>query len=222
MKHVRALVGVAVLLGACAGPRTAGHDAERVMQSRLAETAFSPAWTPPWRHDTERLHLEPLRPAVAELDYEAFMSSIPHLRETLQWGEWPSPEMQLEQNRVDLQRHWDELGAGEAYAYTVLVPDRSTCVGCLYVNPSDASPREAVVAFWVTEEGLAADLDQHLLQEVLAWFEREWPLDRAVFPISVTDPRGQELAERAGLVALPLGEGETRVPWVWTRAGAPQ
>jgi RimJ/RimL family protein N-acetyltransferase len=182
-----------------------------------AQTAFDPAFTPAWAHTTERMRLEPLRPAVAKLDYDGFMSSIDHLRATLRWGNWPSPDFQLEQNEKDLQRHWDEFGTGVAYAYTVLAPDRSRCLGCVYVNPDESDPRAASVAYWVTADMLASGFDRHLVEELLTWFERDWPLDRVVFPTHVANARGVLIAEELGLVA-PAAEGEAeRLAYTWKR-----
>lgn len=206
----RAVLPLAVVatLASCSNTRTS-HDAN--------QTAFDPSFTPAWAHTTERMRLEPLRPAVAKLDYDGFMSSIDHLRATLRWGSWPSADFQLEQNEKDLQRHWDEFGTGVAYAYTVLAPDRSRCLGCVYVNPDESDPRAANVAYWVTADMLESGFDRHLVEELVSWFERDWPLDRVVFPTHVENARGVLIAEELGLVA-PAGEAQAeRIAFTWTR-----
>lgn len=162
-------------------------------------TPFDPAFAAPWMLATERMRLEPLRPAVAKLDYDGFMSSIAHLQNALRWGTWPSEGFELAQNEKDLQRHWDEFGRGEAFAYTVLTPDRTRCIGCVYVNPVEGAPRSAEVNYWVTADTLDDDFDAYLLAEMAAWFDERWPLDRAEFPTPREYTRGFEVAGRAGL-----------------------
>ena len=112
-----------LLAVACATPPPAEtHEAQAPVELPDPWTA---EFQPPMVLDTPRFHLEPLGPQHAELDYEAFMSSREHLLATLHWGGWPSADATVEGNRADLTRHADEFVAGEAYAYTVLTPDRS-------------------------------------------------------------------------------------------------
>ncbi|QDU83811.1 hypothetical protein Pla163_09120 [Planctomycetes bacterium Pla163] len=184
------------VVASCAGPH---HHGGHGHADLTVATPFDPAFEAPWMLATERMRLEPLRPAVAKLDYDGFMSSIPHLQNALRWGSWPSEGFELAQNEKDLQRHWDEFGRGEAFAYTVLTPDRERCIGCVYVNPVEGSPRAAVVNYWVTADTLDADFDTYLLAEVSKWFEERWPLDRAEFPTHREYTRGFEVADRAGL-----------------------
>jgi RimJ/RimL family protein N-acetyltransferase len=203
----RVSILAALALAGCASPSA----------NVTAPTAFDPAFTPTWEYTTARVRLEPLRPAVAKLDYDAFMSSIDHLRGSLKWGSWPSPDFELAQNEKDLQRHWDEFGTGVAYAYTVLAHDRSRCVGCVYVNPNETDPRAAEVAYWVSADMLDSSLDRHLVQELVAWFERDWPLDRVVFPTHRENERGVLIAKELGLEAAPLEGEEQRFQYTWTR-----
>ena len=80
---------------------------------------WSTDFTPPQVLDTDIVHLEALSPVHTELDFAALMSSREHLTRTLHRGDWPHPDFTVEENRVDLQRHWDEFNRREAYAYTV-------------------------------------------------------------------------------------------------------
>lgn len=210
-----------VLFASCASTDNRDQTAAS-RASTEAATPFDTAFVPPWCLVTERMRLEPLRPALVQLDYDAFMSSIDHLRDSLRWENWPSADYELEQNRVDLQRHWDEFGAAEAYAYTVLTPDRSRCIGCVYINPFADLERRARVAYWVTEDQLESRLDEHLLIELVAWFEREWPLDTVQFPTHLEYQRGFDVAYVAGLsdpgvIPLANGEGDPRTSLYWSR-----
>lgn len=180
---------------------------------------WSGGFEPPATLDTERVHLEPLHPRHTELDFAAFSSCNAYLRETLQWGGWPEDGMTLEENRGDLQRHWDEFEANEAYAYTVLTPGGERCVGCLYLNPTDVIGGEVQgqIYFWVIESELERGLDRHLLESVLAWFEDEWPFDEVLVPIRKENPRGLELCRALGLGRVPIDPNGDYTGFVWSR-----
>lgn len=162
-------------------------------------------YQPPLELDTKRVHLEPLAPEHVELDYAALMGSREHLMSTLHWGNWPSEDFTVEENRVDLERHWQEFQGNQAYAYTVLSPDRERCLGCVYLMPSDGEGWEmsAEMAYWVIESELANELDRHLLESLLTWFESDWAFDRVRWMIHEDNGRGLTLAADAGLTEAP-------------------
>jgi len=179
-------------------------------------TAWDKAFSPPVELDTKRVHLEPLKPDHAELDHAAFMSSRAHLRKTLGWGGWPADDATVKANRKDLQRHWKEFENREAYAYTVLSPNRQRCLGCVYLNPIKDKPRTARMAYWVIEEELTHDLDEHLVEAVLDWIKRDWPLDHIVQPLQTANARGVAIAKKLGL--RPSGpEKDGQIQYVWQR-----
>lgn len=176
--------------------------------NRTSADPYAPSFTPPTTLDTARVHLEPLHPSHTELDYAAFMSSRDHLHRTLHWGNWPRPDFSLAENRADLERHWREFEAREAFAFTVQSADRSRCVGCIYINPlnpknfaagAPPEPRAARLAFWVIESELATDLDRHLLEATLTWLRAKWPFSTVYVPLHVENERGQRIARELGL-----------------------
>ena len=199
----------ATLLPACSGP--AESDAREASQvtttTPLTEidpmtlgNPWSVEFKPPLALDTERLHLEPLAPRHVQLDFAALMGSREHLQNTLRWGTWPREDFTVEENGVDLQRHWAEFEAGEGYAYTVLSADRSRCLGCVYLEkPPGGETNDAVLAYWVIEAELATDLDSHLLDSLLDWFQTRWPLEHVALLNHVANARGETLATAAGL-----------------------
>lgn len=177
---------------------------------------WTPSFEPPTELATWRVRLEPLHPSHVELDFAAITGSREHLQRTLQWGDWPREGFTVSENRRDLVRHWNEFENREAYAYTVLTPDGSRCVGCIYVVPGGRGPRWARLAFWVVEDQLAHDLDLHLAVSVLGWFKERWPLDMVVLPVHSANERGARL-----LTDLGLSELESPVPqhrlFAWRR-----
>ena len=69
--------------------------------------AFVPSdFTPPAGLTDERFVLEPLGPQHNAADYEAWSSSMEHVRATVRFSGdgWPR-EMTLDENRADLERH---------------------------------------------------------------------------------------------------------------------
>jgi RimJ/RimL family protein N-acetyltransferase len=204
------LLGLSLLVGGCA----ASKPKEPAM-------AFSPEFQPPGVFETDRVRMEPLGPRHVELDYAAFMGSREHLRRTLHWGSWPRDDMTVEENREDLSRHEAEYEAREAYAYTVLSPDRSACVGCVYFNPEsvdegeEADPRAATMRYWVVEDRIERDLDKHVVRSFLYLVKTRFPIDRVDIPVHDDDKRGQAI-----MTELGLEEGEpmpNRRVYVWRR-----
>lgn len=165
------------------------------------EDPWSLEYQPPRELNTERMHLEPLAPEHAELDFAALMGSREHLRDTLHWGNWPSADFTLEENREDLERHWEEFETRQAYAYTVLTPDRKRCIGCIYLNPRDDEGWEqsADMALWVVEDQLASELDRHLLEALLTWFESDWDFSSVRWFIHEDNQRSLLIADETGL-----------------------
>ncbi len=131
--------------------------------------------------DTGKFHLEMLSPAVAEMDYEAVMSSRVRLRSV--FGEntkWPEETMSLSDNVNDLKRHQEEFLSREAFAYTVLTPAKDICIGCIYIDPCEANEFDCEVYIWVRDEYLY--LDNELFKNVRDWLIGSWPFKTVAFP----------------------------------------
>ncbi len=173
---------------------------------------------------TSRLWLCPLRAADVELDYEAVMSSAEMLHRWSQ-SEWPTADFTLAQNLADLKRHELEHIERDAFTFTVLNPQGTRCMGCVYIMP--LRPEEvplckevsyaADVGFWVRASELVNDLDQHLLATIRDWFQAEWAFDNILFTISQQETRQAALFAAAGLerrLACTLSDG--RLCWVFS------
>jgi len=233
--HIRN-VTLAISLIACTTPPDATSTApadtastRAVMSDAFESTTpdgplpWVAAFTPPEMLTTERMHLEPLAPRHVELDFAALMGSREHLQRTLHWGDWPRADFTVQENARDLQRHEREFVAREAYAYTVLSPDRTRCLGCVYLEPLPGGGERTVgLAYWVIESELAAQLDRHLLENLLPWFAERWPFDEVVLLNHLDNERGAELADSLGFArddqSLPevsRQQPETQL-FVWT------
>ncbi len=86
----------------------------------------------------------------------------------------------LEQNLVDLGWHQKEFQLRRSFAYTVVRPDESQVIGCVYLYPSDEA--DAEVRMWVRREAWEEGLDPLLEEMLRAWVEDRWPFEHLVWP----------------------------------------
>jgi hypothetical protein len=124
--------------------------------------------------ETAEFVLEPLGPEHNESDYDAWMSSLEHIRATpgFPWGTWPRA-MSLDENRADLEMHSDDFRMRKGFTFTVLDPATRDVVGCVYIYPVRDSDDHAQVRSWVRES--RAELDVSLWNAVSAWLAADWP-----------------------------------------------
>ena len=124
---------------------------------------------------TAEFRLEPLGPQHNAADYEAWTTSMEHIRGTPGFpdGSWPR-EMTPEENLGDLRRHADDFARRAGFTYTVLAVPRDRVVGCVYIYPAKDGPAGAAdVSSWVRAD--RAELDVPLYDAVSAWLADAWP-----------------------------------------------
>jgi hypothetical protein len=92
----------------------------------------------------------------------------------------PWSETTLEENLVDLGWHQKEFELRRSFAYTVVAPDESRVLGCVYLYPSDEADVE--VRMWVRREAWDEGLDPVLEQTVRDGLDEEWPFRSADWP----------------------------------------
>lgn len=117
-------------------------------------------------------------------DYDAVMSSVDHLVATYSaiWGgDWPRG-LTLEEDLIDLGWHQREFTLRTSFAYTVMTPDESRCLGCVYINPTRKTGHDASVTLWVRADELASGLDDLLFATVKDWIAATWPFAHPAFP----------------------------------------
>ena len=116
-------------------------------------------------------------------DYDAVISSVDHLRGVFGPGSsWPSNDLTLEQDLVDLGWHQKEFERRSSFAFTVMNLDESRCLGCIYVDPSEKAGYEAKAIFWVRQSEIRNDLDEKLFSAVKSWLSEEWWFTTVAFP----------------------------------------
>ena len=130
---------------------------------------------------TDLYRLGILEPKVAEIDYEAVMSSKERLRHIFcENDEWPADNMTLEDNIRDLEQHEEEFHSRKAFAYTVLSLTKERCIGCVYLYPSSISEYDCEAYLWVRTSEV--DLDDNLYKNIRNWLKTHWPFKRVAFP----------------------------------------
>jgi len=83
------------------------------------------------------------------------------------------------QNLVDLGWHQKEFALRRSFAYTVVEPDESRVLGCVYLNPSETD--DVRVKLWVRSDAYADGLDAVLEAAVRDWVATSWPFERVSF-----------------------------------------
>ncbi|MGH3009516.1 MAG: GNAT family N-acetyltransferase [Gaiellaceae bacterium] len=145
------------------------------------EEPFVPSgFTIPLALATERFGLEPLGPQHNDSDYDAWSSSLDHIRATPGWetSKWPD-DRSKDDNLRDLQRHADDFQNRTGFTYTVLDPATSDVIGCVYIYPDKEAQHDARVLSWVRAS--RAELDVPLWQAVTDWLAHEWPFERTAY-----------------------------------------
>jgi hypothetical protein len=79
------------------------------------------------------------------------------------------------ENLVDLGWHQKEFELRRSFAYTVVAPDESQVLGCVYINPSET--HDARVWMWVRRSAWEEGLDPLLEEALRDWLMRDWPFE---------------------------------------------
>lgn len=139
----------------------------------------------PEKLETDKLRLRMLTVDDVVKDYEAVMTSIEHLRslcDPYSGSLWPEESMTIEEDLRDLERHQREFLERKAFAYTVMSPDESVCLGCMYIDPSHVKEYDAEVYLWARQSVFEKGFEDYLYQVVREWIEADWPFTRVAYP----------------------------------------
>jgi hypothetical protein len=133
--------------------------------------------------ETPGFKLVPLGPALVDIDFAAYMSSIEHLQQTFTRSKgWPRADITAAEAMTDMQTEEGRFQRRESFAYAVLTPDGSRERGCVYVYPSTVPGHDAVVRLWVTKAEFDAGFDQELYAWTQQWVAQTWPFKAVAFP----------------------------------------
>ncbi len=145
----------------------------------------------PLRLEHPQFHLRPLCIRDVVKDYDAVMSSVEHLHTQIPpevfHGVWPDPAMTIEDDLADLGWHQVEFKNRTSFTYTVMKPDESQCLGCVYIFPPRFTDAEAEVFLWVRKSELETELDSILFSAVQNWLKTAWPFASVSYPFRATN-----------------------------------
>lgn len=129
---------------------------------------------------TEHFRIEPLGPQHNDSDYEAWSSSVEHIRATPGWekSSWPD-DRDEDANLRDLERHADDFANRKGFTYTVLDPATGEVIGCVYIYPDKDEEHDARVLSWVRAS--RAELDVELWRAVSSWLSDDWPFESVAY-----------------------------------------
>ena len=116
-----------------------------------------------------------------EKDFEAVTSSAERVSKVWPDSGWPAG-LTLRQNLIDLGWHEKEFQNRTSFAYTMVSPDESQVLGCVYFYPTEKAEYDAEVFLWVRESEAATDLDEELFEAVQRWLATDWPFNRPAYP----------------------------------------
>ncbi len=114
-------------------------------------------------------------------DFDAVVSSAEHLKAIWPDSNWPDG-LTLEQNLIDLGWHQKEFQRRRSFAYTVVTPDETRVIGCVYIVPTRKRGYDAEVYLWARESAIGSPPDAKLYDAVEEWLEERWPFENVAFP----------------------------------------
>lgn len=127
--------------------------------------------------------LVPLGPALVEIDFAAYMSSITHLQQTFtRSAGWPREDITAAEAMADMESEAGRFARRESFAYAVLTPDGLRERGCVYVYPGGVGGHDAVVRLWVTKAEYDAGFDAELYAWTKGWIAKDWPFRNVAYP----------------------------------------
>lgn len=115
-------------------------------------------------------------------DYDAVMTSVDHLQNSYASTSWPTHQLTLEQNLIDLGWHQKEFQIRRSFAYTIVSLDESQVIGCLYINPTTKGDYDANITMWARASMLDKGLDKNLYDAVKQWIAKDWPFKKVAYP----------------------------------------
>jgi hypothetical protein len=132
--------------------------------------------------NTPEFTLRKLTVADLDKDYAAVMSSAEHLRGVFGPGDdWPEG-LTRELDLADLGWHEVEFERRTSFTYTVVDPEDSICLGCVYIVKSGIPDHDALCILWVTSNAYGAGLDTKLFAAVQEWMRESWPFENVGYP----------------------------------------
>jgi hypothetical protein len=132
---------------------------------------------------TQNLFVRPLRVTDAELDYQAVMGSINHIRGVFgPDDDWPQETLTLQDDINALMNHENEHECRTAFTYTVMNHAQDNCLGCIYILPIHSKQYDAQVFFWLTKDAYDLGYENELYTAIQNWLKSSWSFKEVIYP----------------------------------------
>ena len=133
--------------------------------------------------ETKKFRIRPITIHDAFKDYDAVMSSRKELWEHFgeAWG-WPTEDLTIEQDIIDLGWHQKEFQLRSSFDYAVMSLDEKRLLGCVYIDPCSLEEYGAEVYYWVRSDELTNGLEESLSTTVRKWIATDWPFKNVAYP----------------------------------------
>lgn len=152
-------------------------------QAERPSTTLSADFALPTLVETPGFKLVPLGPALVDVDFAAYMSSIEHLQKTFTRStDWPHKGITDADAMRDMKTEQARFANRQSFAYAVLTPDGRRERGSVYVSPNATGGYDAVVRMWVTKAEHDAGFDAELYRWVTQWMKTAWPFRKVAYP----------------------------------------
>lgn len=161
---------------------------------------------------TSTFVLRQLATDQAEIDYEAYMSSLDVIRRH-SGGRWPTAGFTLAQEQHELALHEERHRTMQDFAFILLTPDQTTGLGCVYILPllpflsrsgapaavlAQVTDATAMITFWLRQDRLYMPLVQQVITAVHEWLVSGWPFDDHVFRVNHEEHESLEALDQCG------------------------
>lgn len=152
------------------------------LEAQSAHPFVPPGFNVPAKLQTEKFLCRMLTVNDVVKDYDAVMTSVARLKQVFRPnGKWPTG-LTFEQDLIDLGWHHREFQQRSSFAYTVMSPSESQCLGCVYINPTRKREYDAAVFLWVRDSAFEKGLDPLLFDAVREWLASDWPFGNVAYP----------------------------------------
>ena len=116
-------------------------------------------------------------------DYDAVMTSIDHLQGIFgPRSKWPSRNLTLEQDLIDLGWHQKEFQTRSSFTYTVMNLEETLCLGCVYIFQPRKAGFDTEIYMWVRKSEYEKGLDPILYKTIRRWIKEKWPFNHVAYP----------------------------------------
>ena len=169
---------------------------------------------------------EVLHPRHLVLDFQAVMSCKEYLR---RWSNsvWPEETFKIEDNLFDLEWHYQEYQQKIAFTYTILNPEKTKCLGCIYIRPTASiqsltteetgilEPYPFFCSYWVIDEVRNTEMEELLFSDLNKWLENIWNFHGIIFTTNKHIPEQNIIFRNFGLELFLILQDENRYQQCW-------